>query len=298
MAEVGLAGGIFSAGGVPFGLPLDQRVDEGGSLVHTSAPLSAPLEIAGQPHLEVRVAADASVAVLVAKLCDVAPDGTSALVTRGILNLTHRVSHGQPREVIPGHTEEVELDLDCTAWRFAAGHRVRLDLAACDWPTVWPTPAPAPLRLALSGCRIELMALSSPTLPPPRFADPPDLPAVADVQPEPLRHEVVHDHMDQSIRVRGRIGRQITLPWGTTVREWREMESVLSMGDSARAMSTGTGFIAIALRHRAGEAVVRTALTVQSDPAAFEVRLALEVDRDGQPFFERTWEERIPRQLL
>ena len=35
VAEAGLAGGIFSAGGVPFGLPLDQRADEGRSLVYT-----------------------------------------------------------------------------------------------------------------------------------------------------------------------------------------------------------------------------------------------------------------------
>jgi putative CocE/NonD family hydrolase len=296
VAEAGLAGGIFSAGGVPFGLPLDQRADEGRSLVYTSAPFTAPLEVAGQPRLRLRLDADAPVAVLVAKLCDVAPDGTSALVTRGILNLTHRASHGQPAAVVPWRAEDVEVDLDCTAWRFVPGHRLRLDLAAADWPTVWPTPAPAPLRVAPSCCRIELMALSPASLPSPRFADPPDLPAVADVQPESPRHEVIHDHMDQSIRVRGRIGRQIVLPWGTSVREWREMESVLMPGGSGEAMSTGNGFVA--LRHRDGEAVVRTVLTVRSDSAAFEVRLALEVDRDGQQFFRRTWEERIPRHLL
>src|SRR5262245_35072030 len=70
MPEVGLAGGIFSAGGVPFGLPLDQRAEEGGSLVYTSAPLSTALEVAGQPRLHVRLTAEAPIAVVVATLCD------------------------------------------------------------------------------------------------------------------------------------------------------------------------------------------------------------------------------------
>ena len=102
--------------------------------------------------------------------------------------------------------------------------------------------------------------------------------------------------MDQSIRVRGRVGRQIVLPWGTSVREWREMESVLMPGGSGEAMSTGNGFVA--LRHRDGEAVVRTVLTVRSDSAAFEVRLALEVDRDGQQFFQAYVGGANPRHLL
>ncbi len=140
------------------------------------------------------------------------------------------------------------------------------------------------------------MVLPPPSLPPPQFTDPPDLPAVADVRPESPRHEVIHDYMAQCIRVRGRVGREVVLPWGTTVREWREMESVLRAADSAGAISTGTGYVS--LRRRDGETVVRTALMLQSEPAAVEVRLALEVDRDGQPFFKRSWEERISRQLL
>ena len=59
VAHVGLAGGIFSAGGVPFGLPLDQRAEEGYSLVYTTAPLSQPIEVAGQPRLRLRMASDA-----------------------------------------------------------------------------------------------------------------------------------------------------------------------------------------------------------------------------------------------
>jgi len=294
--HVGLAGGIFSAGGVPFGLPLDQRVEEGASLVYTSTPLDGPLEVAGQPRLSLTVRAEAPVAVLVAKLCDVAPDGPSVLVTRGLLNLTHRRSHAEPAPLEPGRSEHVELELDCTAWRFGAGHRLRLDLAAADWPGMWPAPAAGGLQVARPSCRLALTALPAATLPPPRFADPPELPALADVQPEVPQYQVIHDFLEQSIRVRGRIGREVRLPWGTTVREWREMESVLTPDDPTRVVSAGTG--GVVLRRAEGEIEVRTALSVRAAPDHLSVRLELEVDRDGKEFFRRRWEEAIPRRLL
>ena len=37
-----------------------------------------------------------------ARLCDVAPDGSSALVTKGVLNATHRDSHSDPSPLVPG----------------------------------------------------------------------------------------------------------------------------------------------------------------------------------------------------
>jgi hypothetical protein len=236
------------------------------------------------------------VAVLAAKLCDVAPDGTSSLVTRGLLDLTHRRSHAEPEPLEPGRPATVELELDCTAWRFAAGHRLRLDLAAADWPGVWPTPAPAGLAVARGSCRLELTALPAPSLPPPCFADPPELPKLAEVLAEVPRYQVIHDFLDRSIRVRGRIGREVRLPWGTTVREWREMESVLRPEAPAEALSTGAG--GVVLRRADAVVEVRTALSVQAAPSMLSVRLALEVDRDGQPFFRRRWEEEIPRRPL
>jgi putative CocE/NonD family hydrolase len=296
VAHVGLTGGIFSAGGVPFGLPLDQRAEEGYSLVYTTAPLSRPIEVAGQPRLRLRVASDAPVATLVAKLCDVAPDGTSALVTRSLLNLSRHRSHTEPEALTPGRPYDVDLEFDCTAWRFAAGHRVRLDLAGADWPTVWPTPHPAPLRVSRTTARLELMTLAPSTLPAPRFGDPPPLPTLADVKPETPRQEVILDQMAEHIRIRGRIGRELSLPWGTTVREFREMESILEPGESPRASSRGTGGVVL---HRADVTVeVRTALRVDAGPTALDVRLQLDVLRDGKELFHRTWEETIERRLL
>ena len=90
--DVGTAAHIRGSYPPPYGLPLDQRPDEVHSLVF-DWPVEEALEILGSPVLEARVRSSAPVAYLSAKLCEVLPDGTSALVSRGLLNLTHRDSH-------------------------------------------------------------------------------------------------------------------------------------------------------------------------------------------------------------
>jgi len=71
---VGVAGGLWS-GGLAVGLPEDQRADEASSLVFTSQPLVAPVEVLGRPRAVLHAASTAPVAAFVVKLCDVAPDG-------------------------------------------------------------------------------------------------------------------------------------------------------------------------------------------------------------------------------
>ena len=56
-------------------MPADQRIDDGGSLVFDSAPLTESLEILGAPVLELELASDKPVAMVAVRLCDVAPDG-------------------------------------------------------------------------------------------------------------------------------------------------------------------------------------------------------------------------------
>jgi uncharacterized protein len=74
------------------------------------------------------------------RLVDVAPDGTSHYVSKGVLNGTHRVSHETPEALVPGEVYELAIGLHCTAWRFAPGHRLRLVVSNADWPVVWPSP--------------------------------------------------------------------------------------------------------------------------------------------------------------
>jgi predicted acyl esterase len=82
--DVGVTGSIWCAATLPFGLPWDQRPGEAFSLVY-DCPVEVETEIMGHPRVELTVASSTPVAFVSAKLCDVAPDGRSSLVTRGIL---------------------------------------------------------------------------------------------------------------------------------------------------------------------------------------------------------------------
>ena len=136
---MGIASGLWSAG-VPFGIPTDQRVDEIYSVNYTSEPLDEPLEIIGMPRAMLHASSTAPVMAFVARLSDVAPDGTSAQVSIGVLNGTRRNSLTDPEPMESGEIYELNVDLDTTAWRFQKGHRIRLSVSSADFPNLWPTP--------------------------------------------------------------------------------------------------------------------------------------------------------------
>jgi putative CocE/NonD family hydrolase len=140
-------------------LPGDQSRDDDLSLTFTTGPLEECLEILGTPTLNVEVEADRPCALLAVRLCDVAPDGSSRLVTRGVLNLTHRTGSARPEPLTPGRRERVRVPLEAIAHGFARGHRIRIAVSSSYWPWAWPSPRQATITL-FSGptSRLELPA--------------------------------------------------------------------------------------------------------------------------------------------
>ncbi len=104
--------------------------------------------------LRLRLTSDRPRAMLVARLCDVAPDGASVRICHGMLNLCHRDSREHPAPLLPGEEVEVELMLDQCAYRLAPGHRLRVALSNSYWPFVWPSPEP--VRLVLKAGALNL----------------------------------------------------------------------------------------------------------------------------------------------
>ena len=101
----------------------------------------------GRPVAELWLSASEPVAQVAVKVADVAPDETSALIARGLLNLTRRggLSTAEPME--PGHVERLEIPLQVCGVIVPAGHRLRVAIAGADWPLAWPPPRPATLTL-------------------------------------------------------------------------------------------------------------------------------------------------------
>jgi len=94
--SIGLAAGDWCSFGGGDDAPTDQRDDDGGSLTFDSAPLGERLEILGAPVADLELAVDRSEAFVAVRLNEIRPDGSSVRATYGVLNLTHRTSHGHP----------------------------------------------------------------------------------------------------------------------------------------------------------------------------------------------------------
>jgi uncharacterized protein len=127
--------------------PGDQQAEDARSLCFTFSPLEEVLEILGFPELVLAASADRPSALVAVRLCSVAPDGTSLLVTRGLLNLTHRHCHAEPRPLEPGRRYDIRVRLDAIAQVVPAGHRLRVAISTAYWPWAWPSPEPVTLTL-------------------------------------------------------------------------------------------------------------------------------------------------------
>jgi len=143
----GLHSGSRTTFGRPGDFPPDQRAEDGLSLTFTSAPLAERLELLGYPSVTLALSVDRPLALIAVRLCEVAPDGASSLISRGLLNLTHRHSRERPRSMVPGARESITLPLDVLGCAIPAGHRLRIAISPTYWPYVWPSPEPVTLSV-------------------------------------------------------------------------------------------------------------------------------------------------------
>lgn len=146
--------GVWCAYGGPVDMPTDQRLDDGVSLAFDGPELTEPVEIYGNPVARLTVRADRPQALVAVRLCDVWPDGTSTLITRGLLNLSHRDGHEHPEPLEPGEAYEVRVPLTSTAYAVPVGHRLRVAVSPTYWPWAWPSPTPVTLQVATGGASV------------------------------------------------------------------------------------------------------------------------------------------------
>ncbi|MCZ6544490.1 MAG: CocE/NonD family hydrolase [Chloroflexi bacterium] len=129
-------GGATLQGGVGLPGPRDQRAVEARDdvLCYTSAALNVPLTLAGPVEVSLWAVTDAPDTDFTAKLVDVHPDGRAVSLSDGILRARFRDSFSEPSAVVPGEPTCYRIDLASTAYRFAEGHRVRLEISSSNFP--------------------------------------------------------------------------------------------------------------------------------------------------------------------
>lgn len=171
---VGYTAGLWDPTGTGLGFPLDQSPDDVRSISFTGEPLPKGLEITGSPEATIHVALDEGDDVnLVVKLCDVSPEGRSALITTGWIKGSHRLSSQEPSPVPVGALTEFNVPMWATSYWVPAGHRLRVNVACSDFPRIWPSRSNPLIRLAVGGSTPSVVRL--PTIPnaqTPEFAVP------------------------------------------------------------------------------------------------------------------------------
>ncbi|MGH9303619.1 MAG: CocE/NonD family hydrolase [Acidimicrobiales bacterium] len=294
----GLDAGSWCAFGGPLDAPPDQRVEDGLSLTFTSAPLTESIEILGNPVADIVVSVDKPVALVVVRLCDVFEDGQSALITRGLLNLTHRAGHENPEPLRPGERTPVRVVLQSIGQSVPAGHRLRVAISPTYFPWAWPSPEAVRLSLYTGASTIELPLRGASPLDgslrafgPPEIA--PKLPhevtkrlsGAQTLTKDPLsgRVEVVQDEHGSRVRLAGGLEMEESGSSRYSITEGEPLSASCSVD---HAVSFGRdGF----------EARLTARNELSSDAESFHLRATIDAFDGDDHFFEREWTFEIPR---
>jgi hypothetical protein len=304
----GLDAGVWCPFGADGDLPGDQRDDDVKSLVFDSEPLRGACEILGAPVVEVRVVSDRPVAMLAARINDVAPDGSSARVSYGLLNLTHRLSHDQPSPLEPGRELTARVRLNDVAHRFVAGHKIRLALSTSYWPIAWPSPEPVTLAIRAAGSHLEIPIRA------PRSADrllepfaPPESGPEAEtvdldehdvswsISEEPGTHRIL-THATTGLRQDGEPSmtriEPLELELGHATQE------VFGIAENDPLSATGEIRHTVVSRRNDWSIRVETQVALSATLEHFRVEAELDAFEGGRRVFSRSFDVSVPRDLV
>jgi putative CocE/NonD family hydrolase len=257
----------------PFGpgdLAADQRPDDALSLTFDSRSLDADAVLLGRPTLDVECDAVPG-AQIVARLTEVAPDGTSLLLSWGV------------REIDPADTRGTRVTLNVVGHRVRAGHRLRLALAASYWPMVWPATV-APPSVVTGASRLTLPIWRGPHVPV-SF----DEPECAETAPfTVLRKGAVTTIADGAGRRldQGRVRHANGIEVATVFAD------VMTYADGTPMAHFERDF---ELARNGWRTAISVRGTMTSDAQAFAVDVALTAALNGESCADRTWTFRLPR---
>ena len=281
--------------------PTDQREDDARSLCFDSEIITEDRAYLGAPILELEVASDTAQAMICARICDIAPDGSSLRTCYGMLNLCHRSGHDSPEAMEPGRFYKVRLQLGELGHVFGKGHRIRLALSNHYWPIAWPHADAGRLTIKPGSCRLIM----------------PHRPSKIEEVPVNLEKEVEHCHWgtrkvirnghdervtQETDRVSGKVElvrrsdtgrvRDVASGW-----EWgMQLETRQSIQDddplSCKLVNTA--------RYEYGrqdqmDCVILGKQTVTCDAEYFYLSADIIVMDGEDVFFQKQWEEKVKR---
>ena len=298
VASTGVAAGLGWIDVAP-----DQRPGDATALVYESAPFTSELQILGQPVAQLVTSIDARRANWFVKLSDVAPDGTTTLITGGALNGAHRESSTAPTMMEPGKRYSLSVPLLATSWIFQPGHRLRISIANALFPAYWPSAEPLTMSLEVGqgGSTFTLPVIA------PQSA----VAAAQAAKDMGSRNLTVAEAEDAATGastytwngpVRSGYSRDDIAATTTVSRgyQWQspdgeDVSVEFTVDDDDPARSSFVGRASVKSAWQGQQVEWRGTTEVRSDATAFEYRHFRQLLRDGKVVREREWKERVPR---
>ena len=296
----GIAGGEYFPFAFGDELPDEQSHDDALSACFEGAVTNEALDIVGAPRVKIDLSSDKPNAQIAVRLLDLRPDGTSALITYGVLNLTHRESHEHPTPLTPGEMYSVELSLDQIAYHLPKGHRLRLAISTAYWPLIWPSPERATVIIRAGTVEVPLRDGATETEDEWKFETPVGAPAW---QAEALRQSsysritttdpstgIVTIKIDEDSGENRDLEHSLISGSWFKERFFIHPDDPLSAKVSAEWEQTGG---------RTGQ-MWRTHVLAEmtSDETYFRTVARIETYREDKLFFEKEFEDRVPRNLV
>jgi putative CocE/NonD family hydrolase len=293
--HLGMDAGEFFPMGLNAEMPGDQAGDDALSLCFDGPVLTAPLALVGAARLSLRLACDRELGFVVARLCDVAPDGSSVRIAHGMLNLCHRDSMESPARLTPGAEMEISFALDEMAYQLAPGHRLRLAISNAYWPFLWPSPEAGCLTIAAGRLDLPTHLASGGWTPPPAAHAKPWKHRV--IRPGKTRRYVERDMIagTRALIVEDDLGDTENLTHGLVTGEtMSERWEIGADPLSAKAIHTWEQ------RLSRGDWAVRTEAWAEMTGTATHLRMkarlvAYEGDRE---VFRRDWDDEVERRFI
>lgn len=295
--------GRFFPFGNPADLPPDQRAEDGRSVCVDLPVGEAPLDLLGRAVARLRLRSTHDRGHVIVRLCDVAPDGASTLVSRGVLNLVKRDGMDRSTPVVPGEDLEVEVPLVSAGYRFAPGHRLRIALSNHYWPWVWPHAVDDTLDVDLAGSSITLPLVADDAcavdFAPPSHARPIEITEPEGAAPSRPARVVSHDveHGVTRIDVDPGYGGTRQYPDGLRFLESTRECYTISESEPSSPRTESHWQLLLANGSWSAEIETRSVIGCDGDTFYFENTVRAVAERDGvrETVFDRTFHDTRPR---
>ena len=294
----GSLAGLWCPYGPETDFPLDQRDEDALCLTFDSEPLDERIELLGHPTVRLTLSVDRPLAFVVARLCRVGPDGSSTLISRGALNLTHGGADERPESLEPGQRYEVEIEMDALGQALAAGDRLRLALSTTYWPWLWPSADPVEITIVTGrGSWLDL-PVRSPAAgdgPAPGFEQPRSAPAmpVAELGSTAPSRTIEHSNGRHTVTMCPEGDHRYRLPDGLEITE--QTHDRFTIGEQDPLSATVECERLLGLERGTWKVEVRTTSVMTADRDAFHLIDTVEAFEGADRVFERTWDRSIPR---